>query len=72
MKISYAKGYILKNLSNDVKVVSVVGFPLGANLLKTKLCEVKQAVKDAYGDDVLLDDNYPDGIIIAKITTDFA
>lgn len=34
----------LKN--TDIKICSVVGFPLGANHIKTKCFEVKQAIKD--------------------------
>ncbi len=31
---------------SDVKVASVVGFPLGANSLQAKVCEAEQCVKD--------------------------
>ena len=42
--VSYAKSYIEKKLKNSIKVVSVVGFPLGANLLSTKLAEAKEVI----------------------------
>ncbi len=44
--VSFVKGYILKNLSNDVKVCSVVGFPLGASVIDVKCAEAKQALLD--------------------------
>ena len=44
--VSFAKGYILKNLENAVKVVSVIGFPLGASSMSTKLQEAKQAISE--------------------------
>lgn len=31
--------------NTQIKVCTVVGFPLGANTLKTKICEAKQAIK---------------------------
>ena len=46
VNVSYVKGYIAKNLQNEIKVVSVVGFPLGANSLPIKLAEAKQAIDD--------------------------
>ena len=44
--VSFVKGYILKNLSNEVKVCSVVGFPLGASVIDVKCAEAKQAILD--------------------------
>lgn len=44
--VSYAKGYILKNLLNSLKVVSVVGFPLGANSIETKCFEIKEIISN--------------------------
>ncbi|MEM2954485.1 MAG: deoxyribose-phosphate aldolase [Candidatus Nanoarchaeia archaeon] len=41
--VKFAKD-ILKN--SNVKIVSVVGFPLGANKTETKVFEAKQAIKD--------------------------
>ncbi len=41
--VSYAKD-ILKD--TDIKVITVIGFPLGANKLKTKLIEAKSAQDD--------------------------
>ena len=44
--VGYAKGYIAKHFFNEVKVVSVVGFPLGANTTNIKCSEIKQAIDD--------------------------
>ena len=44
--VSFVKGYILKNLSNEVKVCSVVGFPLGASVIDIKCAEAKRAILD--------------------------
>ena len=44
--VSFVKGYILKNLSNELKVCCVVGFPLGANVTDIKCAEAKQAIVD--------------------------
>ena len=44
--VAFAKGYISKNFSNELKIVSVVGFPLGANSTEVKCCEVKQIIDD--------------------------
>lgn len=43
--VSYVKGYINKTLNNSLKVVCVVGFPLGASSTATKLFEIKEAVQ---------------------------
>lgn len=42
--VAYAKGYILKNLLGRIKVVSVIGFPLGANTTESKIFEAKNAL----------------------------
>lgn len=42
--VSYVKGYIAKNLNNALKVVSVVGFPLGANSTSIKCLETKECL----------------------------
>ncbi len=44
--VSFAKGYILQNLNENLKVVSVVGFPLGANSSEIKIQETRQALID--------------------------
>lgn len=43
--VSYVKGYIDKNFDGCVKVVSVVGFPLGANSIESKVFEVKELIR---------------------------
>lgn len=40
--VQFANGYILKNFEGAVKVVAVVGFPLGANESNIKIQEAKQ------------------------------
>lgn len=42
--VSFVKGYIDKNLNGELKVVSVVGFPLGASLTSVKCFETKEAI----------------------------
>ena len=44
--VKFAKGYIASNLNDNLKVVSVVGFPLGANTIETKWAEAKSAIQD--------------------------
>lgn len=44
--VAYAKGYILKNFDGALKVVTVVGFPLGANTTETKCFETAEAIKN--------------------------
>lgn len=44
--VAYAKGYISKKLLDSLKVVSVVGFPLGANSVDVKCFETKMAISD--------------------------
>ena len=46
VNVSYAKSYILKNLSNSLKLISVVGFPLGASSIDVKCFEMKNAIND--------------------------
>lgn len=41
-----AKSFVLNSTRKDIKVVSVVGFPLGANTVQTKVAEAKQALSD--------------------------
>lgn len=45
-RVSFVKGYIVKKLSNDLKIVSVVGFPLGSNTIEIKCAEAKQSILD--------------------------
>ena len=42
--VAYVKGYIAKNLNNALRVVSVIGFPLGANSTNIKLEESKECL----------------------------
>ena len=44
--VKYASGYISQKLQSDLKVASVVGFPLGANSIECKVFETKQAISD--------------------------
>lgn len=44
--IPFVRGYIDKNLCSSLKVVSVVGFPLGAASVDTKIYETKEAIKN--------------------------
>ena len=44
--VAFAKGYIAKNFSNEIKVVSLVGFPLGANSIEIKAEELKRVIID--------------------------
>lgn len=44
--VALAKGYILKNFGDAVKVCTVVGFPLGYNTVSTKIQEARQAIQD--------------------------
>lgn len=46
INILAAKHYISLSVRKDIKVVSVIGFPLGANTLQTKVYEAKQALSD--------------------------
>lgn len=49
--VSYVKGYIDKHFDGEIKVVSVIGFPLGANSTQTKLNEIKE-VLDSGADEI--------------------
>jgi len=40
--VSYVRGYIDKNFDGEIKVVSVIGFPLGANSTQIKVEEIKK------------------------------
>lgn len=42
--VSFVKGYIAKNFNNELKITSVVGFPLGANSIDIKCAEAKEAI----------------------------
>lgn len=42
--VQFASGYIAKHFESSIKVVSVIGFPLGANSTETKLQEAKQCL----------------------------
>ena len=44
--IYYVKNYIKQNLNNSLKVVSVIGFPLGANTIESKIFEIKEAINN--------------------------
>ncbi len=44
--VSFVKAYIQNNLNGALKVVSVAGFPLGANSIDTKIFEIKDILKN--------------------------
>ena len=44
--VEYVSGYIKRNLNGGIKVASVVGFPLGANTVESKVFETKKAIQD--------------------------
>lgn len=44
--VRIAREYIDKHFSGSVKVVTVIGFPLGASLTETKIDEAKRALAD--------------------------
>ena len=46
VNVCEVREYIDKTLNVNLGVVSVVGFPLGANTIKTKVYETKQILKD--------------------------
>lgn len=46
VNVAYARKYIDYKFKGNLKVVSVIGFPLGENLTETKIFEIKQAIKD--------------------------
>lgn len=45
VNVSYAKNYIDKTLNISLPIISVVGFPLGANTINSKVFETKQVLK---------------------------
>ncbi|MBQ3158328.1 MAG: 2-deoxyribose-5-phosphate aldolase, partial [Clostridia bacterium] len=44
--VSTARSYIDNIVKSETVVISVVGFPLGANSIQTKVAEAKQAISD--------------------------
>ena len=44
--VSHARKYIDSRMAETIKVVTVVGFPLGGNLVETKVLETKKAIAD--------------------------
>lgn len=44
--VAIAKGYIAKHFELDLKVCSVIGFPMGFNTMNSKIQEAKQALAD--------------------------
>ena len=44
--VSYVKSYIRQNLNDSIKVVSVVGFPLGASTVETKIFEAREVINN--------------------------
>ena len=44
--VEFVKRYIAQKAVDNVSVIAVVGFPLGANTLQVKLAEAKQAIND--------------------------
>lgn len=44
--VEHARKYVDSRLNDTIKVVSVIGFPLGANLVETKVLEAKKAIAD--------------------------
>lgn len=44
--VEFVKRYIAQKAVDNLSVVSVVGFPLGANSLQVKITETKQAIAD--------------------------
>ena len=45
--VSYVKGYIGKNFDNEIKVSSVIGFPLGAVSIDLKVQEIKEVLSNS-------------------------
>lgn len=43
--VKYVSAYIKKHFSDKIRVVSVVGFPLGASITSVKLLETKEALE---------------------------
>lgn len=46
INVAHARKYINARLNDTIKVVSVVGFPLGANTIESKVLEAKKAISD--------------------------
>lgn len=44
--VDYVKGYIKNKLNNSLKIISVVGFPLGANSIDSKIFEIRELIKN--------------------------
>ena len=44
--VAFAKGYIVKNFEGNIKVATVIGFPLGANTTEVKCFEATEAIKN--------------------------
>ena len=44
--VKYVSGYILKTLQGNLKIATVIGFPLGANSTDVKVFETKTALQD--------------------------
>lgn len=44
--VSFVNGYIGKNFGGNLKVVCVVGFPLGSNTTSAKVFEIKEALQN--------------------------
>lgn len=44
--VEFVKRYVARKAVEDLFVVAVVGFPLGANALSVKIAEAKQAISD--------------------------
>ena len=46
INVAFARKFIDYKFKGSLKLVSVIGFPLGENLTDTKVYEIKQAIKD--------------------------
>lgn len=46
INVDHARRYIDSKMADTIKVVSVVGFPLGASAIETKVLETKKAIND--------------------------
>ncbi len=44
--VKFVSGYVSKHLANKLKVVSVVGFPLGASSVQAKIAEAKEVIEN--------------------------
>ena len=57
--VSYARAYIDDKLSGALKLITVVGFPLGNGLTKSKVVETKLAIKNGADEiDVMINLSY--------------